>query len=191
MEPVALTPPPWSHTEGAKPGAPIPGTRRSKVVAIVGRGRSRDHRVRHRNDGRDQVDLARRGRAGNGGGAGDERRCAGARLGVVAVSPASPSSPTAAAPASAAMAVPPLMHDTAATPAKPGEEATPPPVVHPLLRPLQVRLRMSPRRSAPGAPAAPPPAVSPQAAPRQPASGCNPNYYFDKDGTKHFKPECF
>jgi hypothetical protein len=28
-------------------------------------------------------------------------------------------------------------------------------------------------------------------APAAPAKNCNPNYYFDKDGHKHFKPECF
>jgi hypothetical protein len=37
------------------------------------------------------------------------------------------------------------------------------------------------------APLAPQPA--PVAVP--PAKNCNPNYYFDKDGRKHFKPECF
>ena len=38
------------------------------------------------------------------------------------------------------------------------------------------------------APAAPPPPATPAPAA---AKNCNPNYYFDKDGHKHFKPECF
>ena len=39
------------------------------------------------------------------------------------------------------------------------------------------------------------PAVSPPAAPTAPAASkkpdCNPNYYFDAQARKHFKPECF
>jgi hypothetical protein len=32
-------------------------------------------------------------------------------------------------------------------------------------------------------------AAAPGAA--KPASDCNPSYYYDADGNKHFKPECF
>jgi serine/threonine-protein kinase len=57
--------------------------------------------------------------------------------------------------------------------------------------------------AAPAAPPAPAPVptptpaatapkpVAPGPAPAPPANKCNPNYYFDKDGNKHFKPECF
>jgi hypothetical protein len=38
---------------------------------------------------------------------------------------------------------------------------------------------------APPAPPAPPPA------PAAGAKNCTPDYYFDSDGHKHFKPECF
>jgi tRNA A-37 threonylcarbamoyl transferase component Bud32 len=40
---------------------------------------------------------------------------------------------------------------------------------------------------------APPPTPAPPAvaAPAPAKNNCNPNYYFDKDGHKHFKPECF
>jgi serine/threonine-protein kinase len=48
----------------------------------------------------------------------------------------------------------------------------------------------------PAAAAAPPaPAPHPAAAPPAPAAkgapDCNPSYYYDADGNKHFKPECF
>src|SRR5262249_18591750 len=36
--------------------------------------------------------------------------------------------------------------------------------------------------------------AAPKPAPAQPAAqatSCNPNYYFDAQGDKHFKPECF
>ncbi|MGO8999914.1 MAG: serine/threonine protein kinase [Polyangiaceae bacterium] len=43
-----------------------------------------------------------------------------------------------------------------------------------------------------GAPAPVTPApATPAAAPPAAAKNCNPNYFFDKDGRKHFKPECF
>jgi serine/threonine protein kinase len=60
----------------------------------------------------------------------------------------------------------------------------------------------APRRDVPPTP--PQPAVTPPpftppaqrvptqpATPAAPAKNCSPNYYFDKDGNKHFKPECF
>jgi serine/threonine-protein kinase len=57
----------------------------------------------------------------------------------------------------------------------------------------------SPRKDTP--PPSPAPATPPaQRTPTQPAApvippapakSCSPNYYFDKDGNKHFKPECF
>jgi hypothetical protein len=41
--------------------------------------------------------------------------------------------------------------------------------------------------------AAPVPAPPPAAPPAPPAAkkNCSPNYYFDAQGNKHFKPECF
>ncbi len=43
----------------------------------------------------------------------------------------------------------------------------------------------------PSPPAATPAAPHVPATPAAPAKNCSPNYYFDKDGNKHFKPECF
>ncbi len=37
----------------------------------------------------------------------------------------------------------------------------------------------------------PPVAAAAPTPPATAAKNCNPNYYFDKDGRKHFKPECF
>jgi serine/threonine-protein kinase len=42
----------------------------------------------------------------------------------------------------------------------------------------------------PPAPAKPPAAAAPPAG-NKPAADCNPSYYYDADGNKHFKPECF
>ncbi len=39
--------------------------------------------------------------------------------------------------------------------------------------------------------APPRPAVGPAPAAPKPTSDCNPSYYYDLDGNKHFKPECF
>ena len=62
--------------------------------------------------------------------------------------------------------------------------------------PTQVSPPASPRASAGPKPAAAavvasPPAAAPAPPPAGPVKSCNPNYYFDKDGRKHFKPECF
>jgi serine/threonine-protein kinase len=92
---------------------------------------------------------------------------------VSAASASATPTPAAAppAPSSAALAVapPPVV-----TPPKPPAAATPPRVSPPTPRP-------------------PPPPVTPAPSPPPtlPASKCSPNYYFDKDGNKHFKPECF
>ena len=45
-----------------------------------------------------------------------------------------------------------------------------------------------PATPTPAAAAAPTPAAAPKAAAKP---NCNPNYYFDAQGDKHFKPECF
>ena len=37
----------------------------------------------------------------------------------------------------------------------------------------------------------PPAAASPAPSATKPAVDCNPSYYYDADGNKHFKPECF
>jgi serine/threonine-protein kinase len=39
--------------------------------------------------------------------------------------------------------------------------------------------------------AAPPPSAKPQVAKPTPKPNCEPNFYFDAQGEKHFKPECF
>ena len=59
------------------------------------------------------------------------------------------------------------------TPAPPKKDTLPPAAIPPALAPPAQRI-----------PPAPPPAAAP-------AKNCTPNYYFDKDGNKHFKPECF
>jgi serine/threonine-protein kinase len=46
-----------------------------------------------------------------------------------------------------------------------------------------------PRQHLPGPP--PPPAATPTAAPPKPKPDCEPNFTFDDQGRKHFKPECF
>jgi serine/threonine-protein kinase len=46
----------------------------------------------------------------------------------------------------------------------------------------------APVATPPKEPAKPAPAA---AAPAKPSSDCNPSYYYDADGNKHFKPECF
>jgi serine/threonine protein kinase len=49
-----------------------------------------------------------------------------------------------------------------------------------------------PSRPAATPPPLPSPRVTPAAAAAtRPAKNCSPNYFFDKDGNKHFKPECF
>jgi hypothetical protein len=59
-----------------------------------------------------------------------------------------------------------------ATPPPPKKD-TPPPATPPALTPPAQRV------------------PTPPATPAAPAKNCSPNYYFDKDGNKHFKPECF
>jgi hypothetical protein len=84
--------------------------------------------------------------------------------------------------AGASPSSPPKSHPNASAPAK----TAPPPAIAPAPPPAVF---------VPALPASPPPAVAPvpaaPAAPAAPAKACNPNYYFDKDGNKHFKPECF
>jgi tRNA A-37 threonylcarbamoyl transferase component Bud32 len=180
LESMAGTAPPWSHTEGAPSAATIPGVGRSKVVAIVGVG------------------------------------VFGAIVSVVAIiaavramSPArdaaatAVSEPTTGHTSASAMDVPPAAHEpsiaphevpaapaqstaVAVHPASPGPSssvATSPAAVSPL--PLPSSRPVALPVAAPQAAAAPPPpAIGAQ-------RNCSPNYYFDKDGTKHFKPECF
>jgi serine/threonine-protein kinase len=70
----------------------------------------------------------------------------------------------------------------ASSPAAP--RTSPPPVVAVTPAP--------PPAVAPTPPPTPAPAPAPVAAPAAPVNkNCNPNYFFDKDGHKHFKPECF
>jgi hypothetical protein len=40
-------------------------------------------------------------------------------------------------------------------------------------------------------PPAPRSSATPAASAAKPAVDCNPSYYYDADGNKHFKPECF
>ena len=85
--------------------------------------------------------------------------------------------PTAAPPAASSVAVAVSPPPTATTPKSPAA-ATPPKAAPPTLKPS-------------ASAAVTPPPSPPAPAPAQPASKCSPNYYFDKDGNKHFKPECF
>jgi len=58
------------------------------------------------------------------------------------------------------------------------------------LRPVQAPVFVAP--VARPVVAAPHPAEKPAAAaPAKPSADCNPSYYYDADGNKHFKPECF
>ncbi len=52
----------------------------------------------------------------------------------------------------------------------------------------------APNLGGPGAkprPVAPHPAAGPAPSAGKPTTDCNPSYYYDLDGNKHFKPECF
>lgn len=97
------------------------------------------------------------------------------------------------APSSEAIVVAPTSASIGKTTSAPGHES------NAAVKPAQPRTS---RRASPVSPAAPAsqqaPASLPPTEPRpaaQPAAttkpGCNPNFYYDANGHKHFKPECF
>ena len=93
------------------------------------------------------------------------------------------SAPAVAPPIPATVTGVDAVSPAAATPAKPGPGAPGPAFNTP-----------SNSGPAPGKPrVAPPPkpAAGPVPSAAKPASDCNPSYYYDADGNKHFKPECF
>jgi hypothetical protein len=183
MQPIASTAPPWSHTEGAASVPVIPGTNRSKIVAIVGVG------VLAAIVAVVGAVAALKAMAPT-----SDVPVAAASSPAVNAPSASPSSPPSVAatpPAPPAMDVPPLAREPAAAIHEP---SVPParsslPAVSPVQSP--------PATPSPGVavPVTPPPAAPQAPSQPQPASNaarnCNPNYYFDKDGAKHFKVECF
>jgi serine/threonine-protein kinase len=72
-----------------------------------------------------------------------------------------------------------------AAPTKPAAAAAPPGAAVAATKP---RPGAAPAAAPPKEPAKP---AATAAAPAKPSSDCNPSYYYDADGNKHFKPECF
>jgi serine/threonine protein kinase len=156
---------PWANTgPSASEPAGLPDGRRGKVVAIIGAG----------------IFCAIVAVVGvialveHGATPASSAASQGPVAPLPAASSASPPAPTMPAVTLA----PVTDHDAAADDAPKAQAAT------------AVGARVSPGVSprAAGAPGPTPP--KPPAATPAP-NGCDPNYYFDKDGHKHFKPECF
>jgi eukaryotic-like serine/threonine-protein kinase len=73
----------------------------------------------------------------------------------------------------------------AATTARPAPLAPNPVAPAPISGNLPVTKFQAPPPHRPASPASPAPSAT------KPAVDCNPSYYYDADGNKHFKPECF
>jgi hypothetical protein len=106
---------------------------------------------------------------------------------VLATSAAAPAV-TAAAPAAAAIpgAAEPLPAASESAPAAAASATEPSPAASPAAAAPPPPAGAAPKKTSPAAvPAARP------AAPAKPKTNCDPNYYLDAQGEKHFKPECF
>jgi serine/threonine protein kinase len=119
---------------------------------------------------------------------------------AIASSPAAPvHAPTApaASPVASSSESAPVVPSTVAQPRKPVAEVdsyAPSPVPFASAKPAPVTvppavtvgvLPIKPRAAASRSPTGPAPSAA------KPTSDCDPSYYYDADGNKHFKPECF
>jgi serine/threonine-protein kinase len=165
---------PWASTGADDGPTGLPDPRRGRVVAMVAAG----------------IVVLLVG----GIGAGVAMRRVEPAAGPAGLTIDSPT-PATAAPTSSAAVQPQAAGVDAESPRL---ERVPVPVSAPSPRPTPP----PPSRNAPASVAAvappPPPAAAPVPAPPPPpaapagnAKNCSPNYYFDNDGHKHFKPECF
>ncbi len=173
---------PWANT-GADGPTGLPDPRRGRIVAIVAAS---------------AVVLIV-----GGIGAGVVMRRGEPAAGPAGLTIDSPVPANAAAPSSVALrpqamvadagtphaAGTPVQAPSRPAPSPPRNAAVSPPPPAPSPPPVAAPIPAPP--PPPGPTSAPPPAPAPTPAPAPAPKNCSPNYYFDNDGHKHFKPECF
>jgi hypothetical protein len=209
---VPNTAAPWAHTGPGAGAVPAGNAKRSKAVAILGAsllslvvlGIFGFAAVKKMGAESEAAPAGLAIGAANASPAEGAKEPATAATGVAAARDAAPAKlepaklapaivPVNAAPATQAAPVSPVNPSPAAPAAPPptanAKPATPAPArtggVGSLFAPAP-----APESAATGVYVAPLPTATavPAAAP---SKNCTPNYYFDKDGRKHFKPECF